>query len=79
MKKILILSIGIALSVACQQETTPESPVQKTDTEFSSSLESFDGSTKTSMTEDKSIVWTKGDQIAIFQGATVADTYQVKD
>ena len=79
MKKILLLSIGIALSVACQQETTPESPVQKTDAEFSSSLESFDGSTKTSMTEDNSIVWTKGDQIAIFQGATVADTYQVKD
>ena len=67
------------MSVACQQETTPESPVQKTDEEFVSSLESFDGSTKTSMTEDNSIVWTKGDQIAIFQGATVADTYQVKD
>ena len=79
MKKILLLSIGIALSVACQQETTPESPVQKSDAEFVSSLESFDGSTKTSMTEDNSIVWTKGDQIAIFQGATVADTYQVKD
>ena len=79
MKKILLLSIGIALSVACQQENNPESPVQKTDAEFSSSIESFDGSTKTSMTEDNSIVWTKGDQIAIFQGATVADTYQVKD
>ena len=79
MKKILLLSIGIALSIACQQENTPESPVQKTDEEFVSSLEGFDGSTKTSMTEDNSIVWTKGDQIAIFQGATVADTYQVKD
>ena len=79
MKKILLLSIGIALSVACQQENTPESPVQKTDAEFTSSIESFDGSTKTSMTEDNSIVWTKGDQIAVFQGATVADTYQVKD
>ena len=67
------------MSVACQQENNPESPVQKTDAEFSSSIESFDGSTKTSMTEDNSIVWTKGDQIAIFQGATVADTYQVKD
>ena len=79
MKKILLLSIGIALSVACQQENTPECPVHKTDAEFSSSLESFDSPTKTSMTEDNSIVWTKGDQIAIFQGATVADTYQVKD
>ena len=79
MKKILLLSIGIALSVACQQENTPESPVQKTDAEFTSSLESFDSPTKTSMTEDNGIVWTKGDQIAIFQGATVADTYQVKD
>ena len=79
MKKILLLSIGIALSVACQQENTPESPVQKTDAEFVSSLESFDSPTKTSMTEDNSIVWTKGDKIAIFQGATVADTYQVKD
>ena len=67
------------MSVACQQENTPESPVQKTDEEFVSSLESFDSPTKTSMTEDNSIVWTKGDQIAIFQGATVADTYQVKD
>ncbi|MDD6751332.1 MAG: leucine-rich repeat domain-containing protein [Bacteroidales bacterium] len=79
MKKIILLSIGIALSVACQQETTPESPVQKSDAEFVASLESFDGPTKTSMTEDNGIVWTKGDQIALFRGATVADTYQVKD
>ena len=79
MKKIILLSIGIALSVACQQETTPESPVQKSDAEFVASLESFDSPTKTSMTEDNGIVWTKGDQIALFRGATVADTYQVKD
>ncbi|MGM9750830.1 MAG: leucine-rich repeat domain-containing protein [Candidatus Cryptobacteroides sp.] len=79
MKKIILLSIGIALSVACQQETTPESPVQKSDAEFVASLESFDGPTKTSMTKDNGIVWTKGDQIALFRGATVADTYQVKD
>lgn len=79
MKKILLLSIGIALSVACQQENTPGSPEQKTGADYLASLECFDGSTKTSMTEDNSIVWTKGDQIAIFQGATVADTYQVKD
>ena len=79
MKKIILLSIGIALSVACQQETTPESPVQKSDAEFVASLESFDEPTKTSMTEDNGIVWTKGDQIALFRGATVADTYQVKD
>ena len=79
MKKKLLLLIGIVLSVACQQENAPESPVQKTDADYLASLECFDGPTKTSMTEDNSIVWTKGDQIAIFQGATVADTYQVKD
>ena len=79
MKKILLLSIGIALSVACQQENAPGSPEQKKGADYLASLECFDGSTKTSMTEDNSIVWTKGDQIAIFQGATVADTYQVKD
>ena len=79
MKKILLLSIGIALSVACQQENTPGSLEQKTGTDYLASLECFDGPTKTSMTEDNGIVWTKGDQIAIFQGATVADTYQVKD
>ena len=79
MKKILLLLIGIVLSVACQQENTPGSPVQKTGADYLASLECFDGPTKTSMTEDNGIVWTKGDQIAIFQGATVADTYQVKD
>ena len=79
MKKILLLSIGIALSVACQKENTPGSPEQKKGADYLASLECFDGPTKTSMTEDNSIVWTKGDQIAIFQGATVADTYQVKD
>ena len=79
MKKILLLSIGIALSVACQQENAPGSPEQKTGADYLASLECFDGPTKTSMTEDNGIVWTKGDQIAIFQGATVADTYQVKD
>ena len=79
MKKILLLSISIALSVACQQDNTPGSQERKTGADYLASLECFDGPTKTSMTEDNSIVWTKGDQIAIFQGATVADTYQVKD
>ncbi len=67
------------MSVACQQEIILENPVQNTGEEFVASLECFDGPTKTSMTEENSIVWTKGDQIAIFQGATVADTYQVKE
>ena len=79
MKKIFILSLGIALSVACQQEIILENPVQNTGEEFVASLECFDGPTKTSMTEENSIVWTKGDQIAIFQGAAVANTYQVED
>ena len=56
-------------------ETYPaESPVT-----FSAKIETFDGPTRTAMTDDRQVVWSEGDQIAIFYGNNFADMYQIAD
>lgn len=47
--------------------------------EFTARIEEFDVQSKTSLANGSSVVWSTGDQIAIFQGTPVADRYQVKD
>ena len=47
--------------------------------EFTAHIEEFDVPSKTSLANGNSVVWSSGDQIAIFQGASVADRYQVKE
>ena len=46
---------------------------------FSATMEALDGSTKTAMTTQRQVVWSKGDQVAIFYGDNVADLYQIDD
>jgi lysophospholipase L1-like esterase len=45
--------------------------------EFTAEIESFDPETKTAL-DGNSVVWSSGDQIAIFQGRSTADKYQLK-
>ena len=47
--------------------------------EFTARVEDFDIPSKTSLDNGSSVVWSAGDQTAIFQGKSVADKYQVKD
>ena len=79
MKKLLVSLACMAVFIACQEKQVLEPEDHEIDTIFRSSMEDSDCFTKTSMTKDNDIVWSKGDRIAIFQGANVADTYMVKN
>ena len=46
--------------------------------EFTAQAETFGAQTKTAM-DGNTVVWNSGDQIAIFQGLSTADKYQVKE
>ena len=75
MKRILLL---LLLAVACQQvEPLVETEVV-TGPEFSAQIEEFGAETKTALAYGNSVVWSEGDQLAIFRGESVADKYQVK-
>lgn len=42
-------------------------------------MEGLDAPTKTSMDLNRNIIWSAGDQVAVFQGSSIADRYQVQD
>ena len=76
MKKITLLLALAAIAAASCQKPEAAFPVSE---QFTATVESFDSQTKTSMTPEKAVVWSENDRIAIFQGATVAYEYKVKD
>ncbi len=78
MKKIaFMLAMSAAVLVSCQKNEMAL-PVSENEV-FTASVESFDTQTKTSMTQDRQVVWSQGDRLAIFQGSTLADEYKVTD
>lgn len=78
MKKLLLTLASAALmAVGCHDEIAGGPAVDAPD--FTAVAETFDESTRTSMDEDRNILWSRGDQLAIFRGRTVADRYQVTD
>ena len=77
MKKI-VLALAAALVLAGCQKPEVECPVESNDL-FTASVEEFDAQTKTSMTENRRIVWSAGDRLSIFQGSTIADEYVLAD
>ena len=91
MKKLTAIFIFalILLLMACQQVELPkekESGARPVGPEFTAQVEVFRTGTngKTAIDsrtalQDYSVVWNAGDQIAIFQGVSVADKYQIKD
>ncbi len=81
MKKLFsLVFFGILLVWGCQ---TKINMIDVSEFEglsdFIASTEVFNSETKTTLTIDNRIVWSKGDKLAIFQGANIADEYQVKD
>ena len=79
MKKTLFSICLLSLVVAgCQQFIEPD-PVPQEPAVFVAEMEEFEAQTKTSLDENRSVVWSAGDQVAIFQGSTIADKYQVWD
>ena len=75
MKRIFTM---ILLAVACQQVEPLVEPEVAEGPEFSAQIEEFGAETKTALAFGNSVVWSAGDQLAIFQGESVADKYQVK-
>ena len=86
MKGILIkIAALIFLIASCQQVELPieadgDKPEaeQVSGPEFTTHVEAFGAQIKIAM-DGNSVVWNAGDQIAIFQGLSAADKYQVKE
>ena len=88
MKKILYTIVALAASVGCQREepfVESENGQESSGPVFTAQIEEFGSKTKVGIadkpsdTKSKSVVWSLGDQLAIFQGNDIADRYQVKD
>ena len=79
MKKVFMsLAAVAAVFAGCQK---PEFDVQVQEVvkdAFTASVENFEGKTKTVL-DGKQVLWSTGDQLAIFQGSTVADKYVLAD
>ena len=72
------LAAVAAVFAGCQK---PEFDVQVQEVvkdAFTASVENFEGKTKTVL-DGKQVLWSTGDQLAIFQGSTVADKYVLAD
>ena len=75
MKKYLISASAFLLLAACQQEEAFR-PVEA-ETGYIAEIENFGVQTKTSLNENNFIEWSENDRIAVFQGSTVADLFEV--
>ena len=86
---ILCTVLLLALT-ACQQEeplVEPETGPKPSGPEFTARVEAFgageqageETQTKTALANDNSVVWSAGDQIAVFQGASEADRYVINE
>ncbi len=61
------------LTIGCQEEFSIKKCC------FRAVIESFQNSVKTAMDEERNVVWSKGDMLAVFQPGTSACKYQVTD
>ena len=73
----MTLAAVAAVFAGCQKpelDVQVENVVKDT---FTASMENFEAETKTAL-NDLSVVWSAGDQLAIFQGSTLADKYELE-
>ena len=76
MKKYLISASILCLVLASCQQEEAICPADQT-AGFKAVTEAFGEQTKTSLNENNSIEWSESDRIAIFQGCTIADVFEV--
>ena len=78
MKRIIFsLASIVFLAVGCQEEIADNSINNSTG--FTAVMEAFEDVTKTSMTQDRNIVWSIKDYLSIFEGRTAPNKYRVSD
>ena len=79
MKKLFtILCTSLLLAVsACQQVEPLMGPDDVKGPAFTAQIEEFGAGTKTALAGGNSVVWSAADQLAIFQGTSVADKYHI--
>ena len=65
--------LAFLLTIGCQEE------ISIREGRFRAVIESFQNSVKTAMDEERNVVWSKGDMLAVFQPGTSACKYQVTD
>ena len=77
MKNIILLFITTAaLLTGCQK--AEYNSMDGSDI-FTASIDEFGTQTRTTMTYDRQVVWSSEDQLAVFQGKTVANQYKLKE
>lgn len=74
-----ILMLILLAATSCRQHEPLIEQELSDGPEFTAQIEEFDVLSKTLLANGNSVVWSAGDQIAIFQGKSVADRYQVKE
>ena len=78
MKKIVFLLFMISVLLGCQERIDGGIVMGNTE-EFEAVIEEVSPQSKTSMDELRNVIWSAGDELAIFQGCTLSDKYQVSD
>lgn len=73
MKRITFFMIMAVALAGCQETIVLSEKVET----FEAIVEGFEGNTKTSIDNQKNILWSENDRLAIFQGCSIADKYQV--
>ena len=76
MKRISFFMMTAVALAGCQESMGNIVLSEKPQT-FEAITEGFEGNTKTSVDNQKNILWSENDQLAIFQGCSIADKYQV--
>lgn len=66
------------MMIGCQVNEV-NSEMVSSDNVFTTEMETFGDQTKTAMTSDLEVVWSKGDQLTIFRGSYLGDRYQIDD
>ena len=77
MKKLIAMaSVAVLTLAGCKQEQFDD---RRTPDNYYASMERFGSDTKTALGESRSVVWSSEDRIAIFEGSSEGQAYQVLD
>ena len=78
MKKLILLVAMAVVALAGCQKSELVDPIESNDV-FTASVEEFSAQTKTALTSGNHVVWSAGDHLAIFQGSTLANEYEINE